>query len=84
MAYACDICGKTAVIGRQGRHHKGVAGGKWKRRAPKTVKVFRPNLHNATINGHRMQLCSKCLRAAKGKQSKVARRLKASASVASA
>lgn len=62
MAYVCDVCGKTAVYGRQGRHHKGVAGGKWKKRAPKTLKVFLPNLHYAKINGLRMRLCTKCLR----------------------
>lgn len=68
----CDICGKTAEIGRQGRHHKGVAGGKWKKRAPKTQRVFLPNLHKATINGVSMKLCSKCLRTMKGKKSKAA------------
>ncbi len=74
MAYACGLCGKTAIYGRQGRHHKGVAGGKWKKRAPKTPKVFLPNLHVATINGTRMRLCTKCLRTLKGKVSKKARK----------
>lgn len=69
MAFACDMCGKGTIIGRQHKHHPGVAGGRWKRRAPKTVKVFKPNLHAAHIlvDGmkKRVRLCTKCLRIAK-------------------
>lgn len=69
MALACDFCGKGSMIGRQHKHHPGVAGGRWKRRAPKTVKVFKPNLHasKVTIDGtsKRVRLCTKCLRIAK-------------------
>ncbi|KKT72893.1 MAG: hypothetical protein UW69_C0077G0006 [Microgenomates group bacterium GW2011_GWA2_44_7] len=74
MAYACSFCGKTAIIGRQGSHRKGVAGGKWKKRAPRTARVFLPNLHMATINGTQVKLCSKCIRLAKGRQSKTSRK----------
>lgn len=70
----CEICGKTALYGRQGSHHKGVAGGKWKKRAPRTQKVFLPNLHYANISGSRMRLCTKCLRTMKGRISKTARK----------
>lgn len=62
----CDNCGKGRMVGRSHRHHPGVAGGRWKKRAPKTQKIFKPNLHVArvTINGvsKRMKLCTKCLR----------------------
>lgn len=57
------------MIGKQHKHHPGVAGGRWKRRAPKTQKIFKPNLHSARIpfDGmtKRVKLCTKCLRLAK-------------------
>lgn len=57
------------MIGRQHKHHPGVAGGRWKRRAPKTLKVFKPNLHAAHVmvgnNLKKVRLCTKCLRRAK-------------------
>lgn len=57
------------MIGRQHRHHKGVAGGKWLQRAQSTVKVSLPNLHtfNGVLAGHKGKwlLCTKCLRAVK-------------------
>lgn len=72
MAYKCAICEKGKMIGRQHTHHPGVAGGRWKKRAPKTVKVFKPNLHIAHIvmDGarKRVKLCTKCLRRAKEEQ----------------
>ena len=65
----CALCNKGIMIGRQHTHHAGVAGGRWKKRAPKTRKVFTPNLHSAKIlvNGamKRVRLCTKCLRKAK-------------------
>lgn len=65
----CDMCGKGRMVGKQHKHHPGVAGGRWKKRAPKTQKIFKPNLHSARIlvNGmySRMRLCTKCLRKAK-------------------
>jgi len=69
MAYKCATCNKGVMIGRQHKHHPGVAGGRWKKRAPKTQKIFKPNLHNTRIliNGayKRVRLCTKCLRRAK-------------------
>lgn len=69
MAYKCDFCGKGKMIGRQHTHHPGVAGGRWKKRAPKTVKIFKPNLHatRVLVDGvyKRMKLCTKCLRRVK-------------------
>jgi len=71
MAYRCDLCGKGKLVTRMGKHHKGVAGGKWKHRAPKTRRVLKPNLHiyNGVLNGKkgRWRLCTKCLREVKAK-----------------
>lgn len=62
------------MIGRQHKHHPGVAGGRWKRRAPKTLKVFKPNLHAAHVmvgnNLKKVRLCTKCLRRARLAESK--------------
>ncbi|MBI3070225.1 MAG: 50S ribosomal protein L28 [Candidatus Levybacteria bacterium] len=70
MAMKCVLCGKGRMVGRQHTHHPGVAGGRWKKRAPKTQKIFKPNLHWArvTISGvtKRVRLCTKCLRKVKG------------------
>lgn len=69
MAMVCFNCGKGVMYGKQHKHHPGVAGGRWKRRAPKTAKTFKPNLHAAHIviagNEKRVKLCTKCLRAYK-------------------
>ncbi len=66
MAYMCDYCGKGVQYGETGVHGRGVAGGRWKKRAQKTRKVFKPNLHyrKVTIKGEaiRVRLCTKCLR----------------------
>ena len=69
MAMVCFLCGKGIMIGKQHKHHPGVAGGRWKKRAPKTQKIFKPNLHNAHIMlqgiRKRVRLCTKCLRLVK-------------------
>lgn len=56
-------------MGRQHTHHRGVAGGRWKKRAPKVQKVFRANLQPvmAMIEGSekRIKLCTKCLKRVK-------------------
>lgn len=69
MALKCFNCQKGVMVGRTHKHHPGVAGGRWKKRAPKTQKIFRPNLHMArvTIEGTRkkVKLCTKCLRLAR-------------------
>jgi ribosomal protein L28 len=82
MAYKCDLCGKGRTISTKQRHHRGVAGGKWKHRAPKTLKVIMPNLHafkGFLINekglptgrrGH-WKFCTKCLRRVKAAQPKI-------------
>jgi len=71
MSFRCDICSKKKQIGRQGRHKKGVAGKQWAKRAQKTVKIFRPNLHKATIDGIQMLLCTRCLKRIKLEKSSV-------------
>ncbi|OGH23152.1 MAG: hypothetical protein A3F31_04135 [Candidatus Levybacteria bacterium RIFCSPHIGHO2_12_FULL_38_12] len=62
----CFLCKKGIQVGRSHTHHPGVAGQRWKKRAPHTRKVFKPNLHVAhtLINGARnkVKLCTKCLR----------------------
>lgn len=76
MAYRCDNCDKGIMIGKQHKHHPGVAGGRWKRRAPKTLKIFKPNLHVARIpmggTMKSVKLCTKCLRMAKEAMAQVA------------
>jgi len=71
MAYVCDYCGKGVQYGETGSHHRGVAGAQWKRRAQRTRKVFKPNLHAARIpvgkDLIKMRLCTKCLRKLKAK-----------------
>ncbi|HBC72488.1 hypothetical protein A2379_05110 [Candidatus Amesbacteria bacterium RIFOXYB1_FULL_47_13] len=76
MAYACDYCGRGVQYGETHSHRRGVAGGRWKKRAPHTRKVFKPNLHVARIDikGEwvKLRLCTKCLRKLKSKRSKLA------------
>ena len=62
MSRLFELCGKKKQIGRQSKHRKGVAGKQWAKRAPKTLRVFRPNLQKVTINGTQMVLCTKCLK----------------------
>lgn len=70
MAYQCEICDKKSHAGRQHTHHAGVAGGQWKKRAPKTGRMFRPNLHWVTLRFaqgklgvvRRVKACAKCIK----------------------
>ncbi len=65
----CYHCEKGALYGRSHTHHRGVAGGRWKKRAPKTQRIFLPNLQNVTIvedsEEKRIKLCNKCLKRVK-------------------
>jgi len=62
----CYHCGKSVLYGRSHTHHRGVAGGRWKKRAPKTRRIFKPNLQPVKIveegKVKRVKLCSKCLK----------------------
>jgi len=53
-------------MGRSHTHHRGVAGGRWKKRAPKTAKAFAPNLQRVKImiSGveKQVKLCTKCIK----------------------
>lgn len=68
----CEICGKGSIIQKSGAHRYG---GGWAMRAPKTRRVWRPNLQTARLkaNGNfkRMLLCTKCLRREKKKEEKI-------------
>ena len=62
----CYHCGKGGLWGRSHTHHRGVAGGQWKKKAPKTTRLFRPNLQNIEIiedeEIKRVRLCTKCIK----------------------
>jgi len=66
MTNACYYCDKTVIFGRSHTHHRGVAGGRWKKRAPKTRRIFRPNLQKVTIlekgKEKQVKLCAKCIK----------------------
>lgn len=65
----CYHCGKTIIFGHSHTHKRGVAGGRWKKRAPKTRKIFRPNLQKVEImeagKKLRVNLCTKCIKRVK-------------------
>ncbi|PIU28546.1 50S ribosomal protein L28 [Candidatus Woesebacteria bacterium CG07_land_8_20_14_0_80_44_9] len=58
MSYRCENCGKETVVGRSQRHARGVAGKRWKKRAQKTPRTFKPNLQ--MFQGRK--LCTKCIK----------------------
>lgn len=66
MATSCYHCGKTVLFGRSHTHHRGVAGGRWKKRAQKTPRIFKVNFVRTTIieNGKdkQVKLCAKCVK----------------------
>ena len=65
----CYHCGKGILMGRTHTHHRGVAGGRWKKRAPKVQRVFYANLQVANIlvagKVKRVKLCTRCLKRVK-------------------
>lgn len=65
----CYHCEKGSLYGRSHTHHRGVAGGRWKKRAPKTARIFHPNLQriDIVVNGDtkEVRLCTKCLKRVK-------------------
>jgi len=62
----CYHCNKGVLFGRSHTHHRGVAGGRWKKRAPKTRRIFKPNLQKITIlennKEKQVKICNKCLK----------------------
>jgi large subunit ribosomal protein L28 len=66
MAYKCEKCGKSTVTGISQSHHRGVAGKRWKKRAQKTIRTFKPNIKWASVlvagKVVRMKLCTRCIK----------------------
>lgn len=66
MANTCDICGKGPQFGQNIRH---VHSGSWALRAPRTKRVWLPNLQTvrANVNGttKKLHVCTKCIKAGK-------------------
>ena len=66
MSMICQNCGKIKVVGRSKSHKRGVAGKRWKKRAPVTPRLFNVNLQMATVavDGKKVQmkLCTKCIK----------------------
>lgn len=62
----CYHCEKGVMYGRSHTHHRGVAGGRWKKRAQKTQRIFKPNLQPVVIkvgeSYRRVKLCNKCVK----------------------
>ncbi|GIW62942.1 MAG: hypothetical protein KatS3mg090_0768 [Patescibacteria group bacterium] len=66
----CFHCGKTTQFGRSYTHRKGVAGGRWKKRAQATRKIFKVNLQAVKVRLEdgkikRVKVCSKCIKRVK-------------------
>ena len=66
MLNICYYCEKGIIYGRSHTHHRGVAGGRWKKRAPKTRRIFSTNLVRLSIiedgQEKNVKLCTKCLK----------------------
>ena len=60
----CDGCDKRTVFGRNIRHQ--TRGSKWVRKAPRTSRFFKPNVHKKRmlVDGRmkRINICTRCLR----------------------
>lgn len=76
MALKCELCAKKSVAGGSHVHHRGVAGGQWKRRAQHTKRTIGANLHwvSMSINGVmvRVKSCAKCIKRVKFDNAKLA------------
>ena len=63
MASRCDVCGKGTAFGRNIRHRHA---GRWERKAPKTNRFLRANVHKRVIyvegERRRVSICTRCLR----------------------
>ena len=63
MAGKCDVCDKHTTFGRNIRHKHS---GRWKRKAPRTSRTFKPNIQRRkfVVDGKtvRMNVCTSCLR----------------------
>jgi len=70
MSYRCAICAKKTQVGRSSKHHRGVAGKQWLKRAQVTKRTFKPNLQWANLDGVRLKVCAKCLKLIKNQNNK--------------
>jgi ribosomal protein L28 len=68
MSNQCAICNKRTQVGISSRHHRGVAGKQWLKRAQKTKRTFKPNIQWANLDGIRIRVCTKCLKLIKKQQ----------------
>jgi large subunit ribosomal protein L28 len=63
MATRCDVCGKGTTFGRNIRY---AHSGKWERRAPRTNRLFKANVHTKKLvvegKSQRIHICTRCLR----------------------
>ncbi|MEX2246615.1 MAG: bL28 family ribosomal protein [Dehalococcoidia bacterium] len=63
MPAICAVCGKGTTFGRNIRHKHS---GRWVRKAPRTNRTFRPNLHKQLVHvgavSVRVRICTRCLR----------------------
>lgn len=61
MSKFCEICEKVTVAGRRIQHHHAKG---WRFKAPKTKRVFKPNLRSVTLDVEgktiKASVCMKC------------------------
>ncbi|MCX6375526.1 MAG: 50S ribosomal protein L28 [Armatimonadetes bacterium] len=66
MSRSCDVCGKGPQHGQNIRHQHS---GSWALRAPKTKRVWLPNLQTVRVAHNdatkTLKVCAKCLKAGK-------------------
>ena len=59
----CDVCERGPAFGRNIRHQHS---GRWERKAPRTNREFRPNVHKKRVivdgEWQRINICTRCLR----------------------
>lgn len=71
----CFLCGKRAVVQRRSMHQRGIASAKFRRRAKKVSKIYKPNIQKITLKVGGVKLsgkfCTRCIsRMKKDKKSK--------------
>ncbi|MGI6423417.1 MAG: large ribosomal subunit protein bL28 [Candidatus Dojkabacteria bacterium] len=47
MAKVCELCGKSTTAGKSIQHHHAI---KWRYRAPKSTRAFKPNLRKIKVD----------------------------------
>ena len=78
----CFLCGKKTVIQKRSMHRRGVASAKFRRRAKKISKAYKPNIQKITLKlgGIKVsgKFCTKCISRMKkeeGRKSKVVKKV---------